>query len=190
MPVIEEDAMVPEVHQPPSWGDYLHHHLNLTPEFEAGRLSVERVADVVMLAMAHSDGYAATAHLVSLMGSLPVPSDEPHDFWFELWQSSGSAYWMPGNVRHHVLRALRGDGAGLAHHLISALAEMDSERRAAAAKVIGGVLQEGLFGFPVWQLGQWWLRDVEETSWRVVYADRKRVTLDEQREFEEGWRTS
>lgn len=47
--------------------------MSLTPEFECSRLSVEQIANV---AMAHSEGYVATAYLVSLWGGLPSPSDE------------------------------------------------------------------------------------------------------------------
>ncbi|MFE4330756.1 hypothetical protein ACFRQM_15290 [Streptomyces sp. NPDC056831] len=58
--------MVPDVYQPESLADHLHQYLNLTPEFEAGGQKVGQVADVAMVAMAHSDGYTATARRVSL----------------------------------------------------------------------------------------------------------------------------
>ncbi|MCX5130006.1 hypothetical protein [Streptomyces sp. NBC_00347] len=93
---------------------------------------MEQVANVALLAMAHSDAYAATAHLVSLLGGLPVPSEESNDFWFRLWTASGSAIFMPANIRSQVLRALNGDGAGLAYQLLSAFEEMDQKQRASA----------------------------------------------------------
>ncbi|MFF1716250.1 hypothetical protein [Streptomyces sp. NPDC058268] len=48
----------------------------MTPEGEAGQLSTEQVADLALLAVAHADSYAGTARLISLMASLPVPSDK------------------------------------------------------------------------------------------------------------------
>lgn len=181
--------MVPEVRQPESLADYLYQHLNLSPEFEASGLNVEQVASVAMLAMAHSDGYAATARLVSLMAGLPLPSGEPRGFWFRLWRASGSAIFMPANIDHQVLRALRGDGGGLADQLLTAVSEMTPEERAAAAVVIGeGLEEKGLGGYKSAVLGDLWLRDVEATAWRMLYAARKRYTSEDQREFREGWK--
>jgi len=183
--------MVPDVRQPESLADYLHQHLNLTPEFEAGGLNVEQVANVAILAMAHSDGYAANARLVSLMAGLPIPNDEPRDFWFRLWKASGTAIFMPANINHQVLRALRGDGAGLADQLLTAVSEMNSGQRAAAAIVIGeGLEEKNLSGYKTEVLGELWLRDVETTAWRVLYATRKPDTWEDQQEFRDGWKLS
>ncbi|MGO4459354.1 hypothetical protein AB4039_18960 [Streptomyces sp. M-16] len=183
--------MIPAVHHRESLADYLRYHLNLAPEVEASALDVERIARVAVLAVAHSEEYAATAHLVSLMGSLPVPSDEPRDFWFRLWQASGSAIFMPANIQGQVLRALRGDGLGLAFQLLNALTEMDRDQRVAAGLVIAEVLEEvDVSGFPPERIGEWWLSDVEATAWRILHADKKRVTVASQKEFEAGWRRS
>ncbi|MFI1454003.1 hypothetical protein [Streptomyces roseus] len=181
--------MVPDVHQPHTFAEFLEVHLNLTPELTAAGLSVEQVANVALLAVAHSDAYAATAHLVSLMGGLPVPSEDPKDFWFRLWQASGSAIFMPPNITSQVLRALNGDGTGLAYQLLSALEEMDQEQRAAAGLVIGQALEaNGVSGYRQVKLGEWWLRDAEATSWRVVYAAQKTSSVDGQIDFQQGWR--
>lgn len=72
--------MIPDVHEPESLGDYLLQHMNLTPDFGASSLSVKQIRHRP-LATAHFAGYAATSHLVSLVAALPVPSDEPGDFW-------------------------------------------------------------------------------------------------------------
>ncbi|WP_326793437.1 hypothetical protein OHA79_44700 (plasmid) [Streptomyces sp. NBC_00841] len=125
--------MIPDVRQPESLGDYLLQHMNLTPDFGASSLSVEQIADIALIATAHSARYAATSHLVSLLAALPVPSDEPHDFWFQLWQASGTPVLMPVNIKHQVLRALDGDGAGLADQLMTAVADMDPKQRTTAA---------------------------------------------------------
>ncbi|MER6522570.1 hypothetical protein ABT246_37785 [Streptomyces sp. NPDC001553] len=181
--------MVPDVRQPHTFAEFLDVHLNLTPDFEAAGLSVEQVADVALLAVAHSDAYTATAHLVSLLGGLPVPKDEPNDFWFQLWQASGSPIFMPANISSQVLRALRGDGIALAYQLLSVFEEMNQEQRAAAGLVIGQALEEnGVSGYKQVKLGEWWLRDAEATAWRVVYASQKRSSVDDQSDFREGWR--
>ncbi|MGW6941401.1 hypothetical protein ACWGF3_20715 [Streptomyces xanthophaeus] len=183
--------MIPAVHHPESLADYLRHHLNLSPEVEADHLDVDRIARVAVLAVAHSEGYAATAHLVSLMGSLPAPSEEPKDFWFRLFQASGSAIFLPANVRGQVLRALDGDGLGLAFQMLSALTDMDSDQRTAAALVIAEALEVvEVSGYPAETIGEWWLSDVESTAWRIMHAAKKTVTVADQRAFEAGWRNS
>ncbi|MGP3691069.1 hypothetical protein ACTVZO_41455 [Streptomyces sp. IBSNAI002] len=185
--------MVPEVRQPGSLAAYLRQHLNLTPEFQVGGLDVERIANIAMLAMAHSEEYSANAHLVSLVGGLPLPSDEPHDFWFKLWQASGNPIFLPGNIRHQVLRSLQGDGKALADQLITALSEMSAPQRKAASTVIGEALEEaGMWGSsPDW-LGDLWLQDVERTSWRILYARRENAenSLEAQEQFRAGWKNA
>lgn len=124
--------------------------------------------------MVHSEEYAATAHLVSLAGGLPIPSDEPRDFWFKLWQASGNPIFLPGNIRHQVLRSLQGDGKALADQLITALSEMSGPQRKAASAVIGEALEgTGMWGSSPGWLGDLWLQDVERTAWRILYARRE-----------------
>lgn len=36
---------------------------------------------------AQAPAHAGTARLVALMATLPVPGEEPQDFWFRLWQA-------------------------------------------------------------------------------------------------------
>ncbi|MGW1870914.1 hypothetical protein ACWCPS_35915 [Streptomyces mauvecolor] len=182
--------MVPEALRATSLEAYLRHHLNLTPEFEAGRLDVERIAKIATLTMAYSEEYAATSHLVSLMGGLPLPSDEPQDFWFRLWQASGTPILMPGNIRHRVLSALQGDGKALADQLTTAMAEMSAQQRKAAGAVIGEALEgEGMWESSRGWLGEMWLQDVERTAWRILYARRENAedTLEAQEKFRNGW---
>ncbi|MGW1551843.1 hypothetical protein [Streptomyces sp. NPDC002346] len=180
--------MVPDISQPETLAEFLDNYLNLTPEFECGRLSVEQIADVAMLAMAHSEGYAATAHLVSLWGGLPSPSDGDGDFWHRLWRASGTAIFLPANINHQVLRALSGDGVGLADQFLTAVSEMDAGERIAAALLLGEALEaRDLSGYKPALLGELWLRDAETTAWKVLYAARKRTTYDDQAEFQRGW---
>ncbi|WP_351233826.1 hypothetical protein [Streptomyces sp. NPDC002133] len=182
--------MVPAVHQPESLTAYLRQHLNLTPDFAAGQLSVEQIADIALLATAHSAHYAATSHLLSLVAGLPIPSDEPKDFWFQLWQASGTPVLMPTNVKGQILRALDGDGAGLADQLLTAMTDMNSEERTAAAALIGQHLADHA-GLPENEgpgLGELWLRDVDITAWRLLYADRTRPTWESQTAFRNGWK--
>ncbi|WP_329449471.1 hypothetical protein OG894_00210 [Streptomyces sp. NBC_01724] len=62
--------------QPESLGDYLPQHMNLTPDFGAGWFSVEQIADIALIAAAHSAGYAATSHLVSLVAAQAGLADQ------------------------------------------------------------------------------------------------------------------
>ncbi|MEV8033621.1 hypothetical protein [Streptomyces sp. NPDC086182] len=83
--------MVSAPGQPASLGEYLDRYLNLPPGFE-GPFTVEHLADVALLATAHSAGYAATTHLVSLMTGIPVPTDETEEregFWFSSGRPRG-----------------------------------------------------------------------------------------------------
>lgn len=181
--------MVSSPRHPESLDDYLQRHLNLPPDFD-GQLRVEHVAGIALLATAHGDRYMATQHLVSLFTGLPTPTDEPYeDFWFKLWQASGSAYFMPGNMKYAVLAALDGDGQGLADRLLSGFFEMDSEQRAAAAAVIGEALDERVaLAIEPARCGELWLRDVQLTAWRVMYAARGSFTWEEREAFSEGWK--
>ncbi|MFF4741257.1 hypothetical protein ACFY2W_36050 [Streptomyces sp. NPDC001262] len=185
--------MVPETraaHQPESLAAFLRQHLNLPLDFEAAGLTVERIADIAVLAVSHAEGYAATAHLASLVAGLPIPVDKPHDFWFQLWQASGSAIFMPPNIKHQVLRALQGDGDGLADQMLTAVSGMSAEQRSAAAVVIGQGLEgeRHVTGYSVELLGELWLRDIEMTAWRVLYASSQRPTWEAQAKFREGWK--
>ncbi|MFI6728657.1 hypothetical protein NRF20_45265 [Streptomyces sp. R-74717] len=71
---------------------------------------------------------------------------------------------MPADINHQVLRALHRHGPGL------------------EKKDVGGYKAEAL--------SELWLRDVETTAWRVLYATRKRDTWEEQQEFRNGWKLS
>ncbi|MDQ0693597.1 MULTISPECIES: hypothetical protein [Streptomyces] len=63
------------------------------------------------------------------MAALPVPSEEPQDCWFQLWQAADDPILLPANLRHQLLRAVDGDGAALADQLLSVVAEMSSDQR-------------------------------------------------------------
>ncbi|MFF9593835.1 hypothetical protein ACF1FX_32405 [Streptomyces sp. NPDC014646] len=181
--------LVPRVYQAEPFAELLAHQMNMTPELEAGQLSVERIADLALLVLAHAPAYAGTARLVSLMASLPVPSDEPRDFWFELWQAADDPVLLPGNLRHQLLRAVDGDGTGLADQLLSAVAEMSSEQRSAVARVIGKEIgTEHLSGYDAGYVGELWLREVESAAWQVLHACRSRTAWDDQQKFLQAWK--
>ncbi|MCX4648151.1 hypothetical protein [Streptomyces sp. NBC_01446] len=176
------------MYQPDSFAQFLESRMNMTPELEATRLSTEQVADVALLAVAHADSYAGTARLISLMASLPVPSDEPRDFWFELWQAADDPVLLPGNLRGQLLRAVDGDGTALADQLLHVIAEMSTEQRSAAAEVIGQAIgTEHLGGYKSDYIGELWLRDVESAAWQVLHAYRGRRTWEDQQEFVRAW---
>ncbi|MGF1344252.1 hypothetical protein ACQSMD_29745 [Streptomyces flavovirens] len=107
-------SLVPRVYQPDSFAQLLERRLNLTPGFEAGRLEAEQVANLTLLTVAQAPAYTGTARLVALVRSLPVPSEEPQEFWFKLWTEADDPVLLPGNLRHQLLRAVDGDGAALA----------------------------------------------------------------------------
>lgn len=101
--------MLPEVrpHVSTALADQLlEHQLHLAPHLEAGRLDVEGVAGIAAVAAAHSDGYAATGHLLGLLAALPAPTEAGERFWSDLWRSSGTAYLLPVNMKAQVLRSL------------------------------------------------------------------------------------
>lgn len=181
--------MVSAPRQSESLGDYLHQHLNLPLDFE-GPLTVRHLADVALLATADSAGYMMTQHLVSLMAGVPTPTDEPYeDFWFKFWQASGSAYFMPANMKPSVLAALNGEGDGLANHILSGFAEMSPRQWTATAVVVGTALNERFTA--VRQLernGELWLRDFQLTAWRVLYAAHFPLDRDQREAFREGWK--
>ncbi|MFE2972605.1 hypothetical protein ACFXKC_55565 [Streptomyces sp. NPDC059340] len=183
--------MVSAPRQPESLGEYLYRHLNLPLDFE-GPLTVQHVANVAVLATAHSAGYAATQHLVSLMAGIPTPTDEPDEnFWFKFWKASGTAYFMPVNMKHSVLTALDGDGTALADRLLTGLSEMSPEQWTATASVVGQALEERIS--PLKQPernGELWLRDVQLTAFRVLYADHAPLGWEERMAFREGWKTA
>ncbi|GAA2330300.1 hypothetical protein Scani_34120 [Streptomyces caniferus] len=180
--------LVPRVYQPESFARFLEHQMNMTPELEAGRLSAEKVADLALLAVAHAPAYAATARLISLMASLPVPSDKPRDFWFELWQAADDPVLLPGNLRHQLLRAIDGDGTALADQLLHMVAEMNTEQRSAAATVIGKAIGTNhLSGYKADYIGELWLRDVESAAWQILHAYSGRRTWEDQQEFVRAW---
>jgi hypothetical protein len=74
----QASPMLPEVrpHVSTALADQLEHQLDLAPHFEAGQLDVEGVAGIAVVAAAHSDGYAATGHLLGLLAALPAPGQE------------------------------------------------------------------------------------------------------------------
>ncbi|MET7717235.1 hypothetical protein [Streptomyces sp. NPDC005407] len=99
---------------------------------------------------------------------------------------------MPTNIKHQVLRALDGDGAGLADQLLGAVTGMDAEQRTAAAAVIGAHLADhaDLPGHEGPALGELWLRDAEITAWRLLYAERNHFTRESQSAFRDGWKNA
>ncbi|MEU9677858.1 hypothetical protein AB0D92_30655 [Streptomyces parvus] len=180
--------LVPRVHQPDSFAQLLEKRLNLTPDFEAGGLDTEQVADLALLTVAQAPAYAGTARLVALMRSLPVPSEEPRDFWFRLWTAADDPVLLPGNLRSQLLRAVDGDGAGLADQLLHAIAEMDDKQRTAAAGVIGEAIgTEFLSGYEAGYVGELWLREVESAAWQVLHAYDS-GTWEEHQEFLQAWK--
>ncbi|MFH9371162.1 hypothetical protein ACH4K8_36490 [Streptomyces anulatus] len=119
------------------------------------------------------------------MAALPVPSDGPRDFWFQLWQAADDPVLLPANLRHQLLRAVDGDGAALADQLLSVVAGMSSDQRTAAAEVIG---TEFLSGYETGYVGELWLREVESAAWQILHAYSGRSTWDDQQEFLQGWK--
>nr|WP_186337972.1 MULTISPECIES: hypothetical protein [Streptomyces] len=169
--------MLPEFR--PDASDALAHQLEQRlgpyPQLEAGPLGIERVADIAVLASAHSDGYAATAHLLGLLAALPAPTETGERFWTSLWRASGTAYLLPATIKDAVLRSLAGEGTALAGQVLSAVDEMTPPQRIAAGEVIGQALAESdhLPDLKARVLGDLWLRDLELTAWRVLHADQK-----------------
>ncbi|MFE0807878.1 hypothetical protein ACFW34_10385 [Streptomyces sp. NPDC058848] len=163
--------------------------LGLPPQLETGRLDVERVAGIAVLAAAHSDGYAATAHLLGLLAALPAPTDTGERFWSDLWRSSGTAYLLPTTIKKAVLRSLAGEGTGLAGQILSAVDEMTPPQRVAAAEVIGQALAESdhLPDLKTQVIGELWLKDLELTAWRVLHADHRSADPEGRNAFIEAW---
>ncbi|OIV39502.1 hypothetical protein BIV57_00220 [Mangrovactinospora gilvigrisea] len=170
--------------------------MNLPVDYPAEKLTVEQIAQVAALSAALNARYADQGHLLDLMAGLPAPeadgqeSGDREEFWFRLFHASGTAMLLPANLKGLLLYALRGE-AGLAGQWLGALQEMDQAQRKAAAEVIGeGLLAEADFrGDPPGQLGELWLRDVEATAWRVLYADRRADRGPADREaFRDMWR--
>lgn len=180
--------LVPRVYQPESFAQLLEKRLNMTPDLEVGRLSTEQIADLALMTMAQAPAYAGTARLVALMRSLPVPSEEPQDFWFRLWTAADDPVLLPGNLRHQLLRAVDGDGAALADQLLHVIAEMNGEQRTAAAGVIGEAIgTEFLSGYEAGYVGELWLREVESAAWQVLYAYGS-GTWEAHQEFLQAWK--
>ncbi|MFE8944909.1 hypothetical protein [Streptomyces sp. NPDC007856] len=183
--------MLPEFpsHASARLADQLEQRLGLPSPFETGRFDVERVAGIAVLAAAHSDGYAATAHLLGLLAALPAPTDAGEPFWSNLWRSSGTAYLLPTNIKDLVLRSLAGEGTGLAGQILSAIDEMTPPQRVAAAEVIGQALAESdhLPDLKTQVIGELWLRDLELTAWRVLHAGHKAPDAAGRNAFIEAW---
>ncbi|MEV7491755.1 hypothetical protein ACFYT5_23880 [Streptomyces anulatus] len=141
------------------------------------------------MTMAQAPAYAGTARLVALMATLPVPSEEPQDFWFQLWQAADDPILLPANLRHQLLRAVDGDGAALADQLLSVVAEMSSDQRTAAAELIGTAIgMEFLSGYEAGYVGELWLREVESAAWQIMHAYSGRSTWGDQPEFLQAWK--
>ncbi|MFH9707026.1 hypothetical protein ACH4MW_00295 [Streptomyces luteogriseus] len=169
--------MLPEVrpHVSAALADQLDHQLDLDPHLEAAQLDVERDAGIAVVAAAHSDGYAATGHLLGLLAALPTPTKVGERFWSDLWGSSGTAYLPPVNIKAPVLRSLAGEETALARLVFSAVDEMTPPQRVAAGEVIGQALVESdhLPDLTSQVIGELWLRDLELTAWRALHADRR-----------------
>ncbi|MDN3268947.1 hypothetical protein [Streptomyces sp. MA15] len=140
-------------------------------------------------AAAHSDGYAATGHLLGLLAALPAPTAAGERFWSDLWRSSGTAYLLPVNIKDSVLRSLAGEGTGLARQILSAVDEMPPPQRFAAGEVIGQALVESdhLPDLKTQVIGELWLRDLELTAWRVLHADRRSDDPAGRKAFLDAW---
>ncbi|MEV6547111.1 hypothetical protein AB0M57_00205 [Streptomyces sp. NPDC051597] len=183
--------MLPEVrpHVSAPLTEQLRHQLGLARDGEAGRLDVEGVAGIAVVAAAHSSGYAAIGHLLGLLAALPAPTEAGERFWSELWRSSGTAYLLPANIKAEVSHALAGEGAGLARQLLSAVDEMTPSQRVAAGEVIGQALGESdhLPDLKTRVIGELWLRDLELTAWRVLHADRRSDDPAGRRAFVDAW---
>ncbi|MFF7976057.1 hypothetical protein [Streptomyces sp. NPDC007905] len=183
--------MLPEVrpYVSPALAHQLEHQLGLASRLEAARLDVEGVAGIAVVAAAHSDGYAATGHLLGLLAALPAPTEAGERFWSDLWRSSGTAYLLPVNIKALVLRSLAGEGTALARQILSAVDEMTPPQRVAAGEVIGQALAESDH-FPDLKtqvIGELWLRDLELTAWRVLHADRRWDDPVGQQAFVDAW---
>ncbi|MFE4751438.1 hypothetical protein ACFRIB_14390 [Streptomyces mirabilis] len=183
--------MLPEVrpHLSDPLAHQLEHQLGLARQREAGDLDVQCVAGIAVVAAAHSDGYAATGHLLGLLAALPAPTEAGERFRSELWRSSGTAYLLPANVKASVLRSLAGEGIELARHILSAVDEMTPPQRVAAGEVIGQALAESDH-FPDLKtqvIGELWLRDLELTAWRVLHADRRFDDSTGRKAFLDAW---
>ncbi|MFE7752602.1 hypothetical protein [Streptomyces sp. NPDC057428] len=169
--------MLPEVrtHVSSTLARQLEHQLGLTPHLDAGSLDMEGVVGIAVLAAAHSDGYAATSHLLGLLAALPAPTKAGERFWSDLWRSSGTAYLLPVNIKAPVLRSLAGGGTDLARQILSAVDEMTPPQRIAAGEVIGQALAESdhLPDLKTQVIGELWLRDLELTAWRILHADSR-----------------
>ncbi|MFD3333928.1 hypothetical protein ACFWV1_14980 [Streptomyces sp. NPDC058700] len=183
--------MLPEVrpHVSATLAHQLERQWGLAPQLEAGRLDVERVGGIAVVAAAHSEGYAATGHILGLLAALPAPTKAGERFWSDLWRSSGTAYLLPGNIKALVLRSLAGEGTPLARQILSAVDEMTPPQRVAAGEVIGQALAESDH-FPDLKeqvIGELWLRDLELTAWRVLHADRGSDDPAARKAFLDAW---
>jgi hypothetical protein len=150
---------------------------------------VERVAGIAVAAAAHSDGYAATGHLLGLLAALPAPTKAGERFWSELWRPSGTAYLLPANIKALVLRSLTGQGTALARQILSAVDQMTPPQRIAASEVIGPALVES-DDFPDLKteaIGELRLRDLELTAWRVLHADHRSDDPVGRKAFLDSW---
>ncbi|MFD7673776.1 hypothetical protein [Streptomyces anulatus] len=141
------------------------------------------------MTMAQAPAYAGTARLVALMATLFVPSEEPQDFWFQLWQAADDPILLPANLRHQMLRAVDGDGTALADQLLGAVAGMSSDQRTAAAELIGTAIgTEFLIGYEAGYVGELWLREVGSAAWQILHSYSGRSTWDDQQEFLQAWK--
>ncbi|MGW0551973.1 hypothetical protein [Streptomyces altiplanensis] len=182
LPEVRPHVSAPLAHQ-------LEHQLGLASHLEAGHLDVERLAGIAVVAAAHSDGYAATGHLLGLLAALPAPTKAGERFWSDLWRSSGTAYLLPVNLKTLVLRSLAGEGTPLARQILSAVDEMTPPQRVAAGEVIGQALAESDH-FPDLKtqvIGELWLRDLELTAWHVLHADHRSDDAAGRAAFSDAW---
>lgn len=182
LPEFRSHASTPLAHQ-------LEQRLGLPHHLRADGLDVQRVADVAVVAAAHSDGYAAAAHLLGLLAALPSPTGAGERFWSDLWRSSGTAYLLPAALKEPVLSALDGEGTRLARQVLSAVGEMTPSQRVAAGEVIGQALGESdrLPDLKTQVIGELWLRDLELTAWRVLHADHRSADPEGRKAFLAAW---
>lgn len=160
---------------------------------ESGELNTGHIASIAA-ATACDVAYdqAANGHLVDLFAALPLPgTPEGREFWASLGEAGGQAAWniVPANAGGPFFDyLLNGNEGGIAFRVLSFVGELDDERRAAVAEVIGDALKDTFVGGGARYLGKLWLRDAENSAWHVMLASRRKQETREDRErFLDAW---
>ncbi|MFJ3856148.1 hypothetical protein ACIPRL_07975 [Streptomyces sp. NPDC090085] len=131
------------------------------------------------------------ARLLRLVELLPLP-DGRSKFWRELATAAGENgdALLPANLQAGVVQAVDGKTLPLAMQLTYVVQVMTDADREAAAVVLGRALCWPLERIEDENphLGRMWLRDVELTAWRVLFATAPQPRTDEEREhFKRVW---